>query len=163
MNPVGIGTAMHASFKPHDASTVISARSAEGNIGKATATEKKGVLEHGRRPRYARELMWSNNEDIISPAAQYSLFANPLPRPPLSAFQNSAASDTIQKHPDLFKIICGINVNVFKMLLANHPNPDFVHSVVVGLCEGFWPLADKPDYYPITCDNPFREPKNERE
>jgi len=107
--------------------------------------------------------MWGNDEDSISPAAQYSLFADPLPRPPLSVLRNSAASKTIRDHPDLFTIICNINIDAFETLLADHPKPLFVQSVLTGLREGFWPLADIPDSYPVTCDNPIHEPKTERE
>jgi hypothetical protein len=126
--------------------------------------ERRRELElRGKRPRYARDLIWGTKEDVISPAARYSFYAEPLPRPPPSVFQNSAAAETIHNHPELFKIICNINVDAFKSLLIDHPNPSFVQSVVDGLLEGFWPLADIPKHYPETWDNPIREPRTERE
>lgn len=38
--------------------------------------------------------------------------------------------------------------------IAHHSNPHFINSVLVGLCEGFWPLAEVPENYPLTYDNP---------
>jgi len=77
--------------------------------------------------------MWEDSEDIISPAAQYSLFTDPLPWPPSYVFQNSAAAETILSHLQLFTITCNIYVNVLKSVLVDHPNPLFVNSVLVGL------------------------------
>jgi hypothetical protein len=164
VNPAATGIVTRAISKLPDAGIVTSAKSAKGTIAKETALIKRDEREtRSRRPRYARELMWGYDEDIISPAAQYSLFADPLPRPPLSVLQNSAASKTIRDHPDLFTIICNINIDAFETLLADHPKPLFVQSVLTGLREGFWPLTDIPEFYPVTCDNPIHEPKTERE
>ena len=44
--------------------------------------------------------------------------------------------------PDLFKIVCKIDVDAFEKWLTHHPNHPFVNSVLTGLCEGFWPFAD---------------------
>ena len=82
----------------------------------------------------------------------YSLTAEPLPRPPLSAFTETSLK-TISENPDLFKITCLIHVNVFESLLIDHPNPLFCQSVFTGLQEGFWPWPDKPENYPETHDN----------
>lgn len=56
--------------------------------------------------------------------------------------------ETVAKHPELFKIVTPVKIDVFKNLLRNHPNPSFVKSVCDGLRYGFWPWADisKPDY-----------------
>jgi len=78
-------------------------------------------------------------------------------------FQNTVATNTIQNHPELFKIICNINIDTFQSLLSDHPRPLFVDSVVFGLRYGFWLFAEVPEHYPATCDNPIREPKTERE
>ncbi|TFY71099.1 hypothetical protein EVG20_g1905 [Dentipellis fragilis] len=84
----------------------------------------------------------------------WSLTASPLPGPPLNEFMNTAAQDTLNKHPDLFKIVTPINVDKFENMLRTHPNQPFVASVCRGLREGFWPSADmsNPDY-PSTWDN----------
>ncbi|KZV81472.1 hypothetical protein EXIGLDRAFT_585348, partial [Exidia glandulosa HHB12029] len=66
----------------------------------------------------------------------------PLPRPPPTEFENTAAVETIASHPELFKIVTPIHVERFRDLLRDHPNRPFVESVIAGLSEGFWPLAD---------------------
>jgi hypothetical protein len=53
-----------------------------------------------------------------------------------------ADETTIAKHPDLFKVVTPINVEVFAHLLGDHPNQPFVRSVCDGLRNGFWPWAD---------------------
>ena len=116
-----------------------------------------------RRPRFARDLLWGTVGDDISPAARYSLFAEPLPRPPPSELDNSVANDTICAHPELFKIICNIKIEKFKELLLDHPNQPFVQSVIIGLTEGFWPWAEKQDGYPITHCEPQHLPKDDQQ
>jgi hypothetical protein len=65
-----------------------------------------------------------------------------------------AAHETITKHPDLFKIICPINIDAFERYLQTHPNQPFVISVCKGLRKGFWPWADTSDPdLPTTWDN----------
>jgi hypothetical protein len=44
------------------------------------------------RPKFARDLIWGTVNDDISPAACYSLFADPLPPPPQSELENVAAN-----------------------------------------------------------------------
>jgi hypothetical protein len=114
------------------------------------------------RPRFARDFVWGNVEDDISPAAKYSLTAEPLPRPPESELQNLVANESVLAHPELFKITCNININKFNELLQDHPNQAFVQSVIIGLTEGFWPWAEQQDGYPTTNCEPQRPPKDER-
>ena len=78
------------------------------------------------RPKFARNLVWGTIEDDVSPAAHYSLTADPLPRPPLSELENVAPNETIHTHPELFKITCNINIKKFNELLKDHPNQPFV-------------------------------------
>jgi len=92
----------------------------------------------------------------------YSLTADPLPRPPLSAF-NKVALKTILENPDLFKITCLIHVDVLENLLVDHPKPLFCQSVLTGLRKGFWPWPDKPEEYPETHDSSDRPPKTDKE
>ena len=115
------------------------------------------------RPKFARDLVWGVIDDDISPAARYSLFAEPLPPPPQSELQNAIANKTISGHPELFKITCNINVEKFNELLRDHPNQPFVQSVIVGLTEGFWPWAEPQDGYPVTHNEPQHPPRNDRE
>ena len=114
------------------------------------------------RPKFARDLIWGSIDGTISPAAQYSLSAEPLPRPPPFELNNKAASKTIRDNPDLFKITCNINIKKFTELLEDHPNQPFVQSVLVGLREGFWPWADPQDAYPVTHNKPQHPPRNDR-
>jgi len=76
-------------------------------------------------------------EDDISPPLAIRFLLSLLPRPPPSELQNLTAIQTIQGHPELFKIICNINVKKLEELLVDHPNQPFVQSVITGLTEGF--------------------------
>jgi len=114
------------------------------------------------RPRFARDLIWGTVDSAISPAAQYSLLADPLPRPPASELNNIPANKTIRDNPHLFKIVCNIDIKKFAELLTDHPNQPFVQSVVVGLSEGFWPWAEPQDGYPVTHNEPQHPPRNDR-
>ncbi|EJD46511.1 hypothetical protein AURDEDRAFT_26158, partial [Auricularia subglabra TFB-10046 SS5] len=66
----------------------------------------------------------------------------PLPCPPPSEYRNADALKTVASRPDLFQIVTPINATRLKALLRDHPNRPFVASVIEGLTEGFWPLAD---------------------
>ena len=115
------------------------------------------------RPRFARDFIWGAIGDDISPAAHYSLLAEPLPRPPESELENIIANETIRTHPELFKITCNINIKKFTELLRDHPNQPFVRSVIAGLTEGFWPWAEQQDGYPTTHCEPQHPPRDDRE
>ncbi|TEB24949.1 hypothetical protein FA13DRAFT_1591062, partial [Coprinellus micaceus] len=83
----------------------------------------------------------------------------PLPSPPLSVLEDPILANTVHSHPELFKIVTPIKVDIFEDLLVSHPNRPFVDSVLCGLREGFWPFANIPDNYPIIHDasNPTPE------
>ena len=85
------------------------------------------------RPKFVWDFIWGPTTENISPAPRYSLFAEPLPHPPLSKLNNVDANKTIHENPNLFKIICNINVKWFTELLEDHPNQPFVESVI------YWP------------------------
>jgi hypothetical protein len=103
---------------------------------------------YGMRPKYLRYNLWHPGSDLPVMTAEWSEQAPPLPRPPSSELNNPIVNETITKHPNLFKIVTPIKVEVFERLLHDHPNPAFVRSVVQGLTDGFWPWADtqKPGY-----------------
>ncbi|KIL58037.1 hypothetical protein M378DRAFT_52794, partial [Amanita muscaria Koide BX008] len=87
----------------------------------------------------------------------------PLPSPRACEFRPEILA-TISSHPDLFKIVTPINVEVFARLLQPHPNQPFVHSVLTGLLKGFWPYAfTHPESYPLTYDASFRPPKTQEQ
>jgi hypothetical protein len=54
---------------------------------------------------------------------------NPLSYPPLLVLKILVTTETIQNHP---KITCNINIDTFEALLIDHPQPYFVHSVIIG-------------------------------
>ena len=105
-------------------------------------------------PKFAQDLIWGTVGDTISPSAQYSLSADPLPCPPLSELSNIVANKMIHDNPALFKIVCNINIGRFVQLLEDHLNQPFVQSVIIGLCEGFWSWAEPQDRYPVTHNEP---------
>ena len=114
-------------------------------------------------PKFARDFLWGDIKDDTSPAAHYSLLTEPLPRPPKSELENAIANETIRTHPELFKITCNINIKKFMELLHDHPNQPFVHSVIIGLTEGFWPWVEQQEGYPITHCEPQHPPKSDCE
>lgn len=84
--------------------------------------------------------------------------ASPLPLAPIDISEAIPAVITILDHPDLFKIVTPIKIDIFQELLKDHPNPPLVASVCRGLREGFWPYADHtiPDFMK-TFDNSHRK------
>jgi hypothetical protein len=111
-----------------------------------------------------REFLWRDDDDTVGAAAMYSLTADPVPRPPLSEYENEVAMKTIEARPDLFSITTPIKVDVLKRLLEDHPNRPFVESVLWSFRNGFWPWAKADDEnYPAQWDNSDRPPKGDRE
>ena len=107
----------------------------------------------GSRPRYLRHNLWNPVSDPKSTVAEWTLTARPLPRPPVTEFDNTSALQTIASHPDLFRIVTPIKVDVLEKLTASHPNRPFVESVLDGLRFGFWPWAvTNRQGYPLTHD-----------
>ena len=104
--------------------------------------------------------MWDPAAAVKSRTVRWTEFAEPLPAPPASEFDNVEALETINDHPDLFAITTPINVDRFESLLSSHPNQPFVWSVCQGLHEGFWPFANTHyGEWPLTWDNSQRTPK----
>ncbi|KAG2348112.1 DNA/RNA polymerase [Suillus weaverae] len=99
-----------------------------------------------------------------SRTALWTETAEPLPRPPPDEFLNLHALQTIEENPSLFVVSTPIKIDVFESLLLDHPNQPFVHSVITGLREGFWPFANThPNQWPIVYDNSDRPPKSDGE
>ncbi|THH04752.1 hypothetical protein EW145_g5293 [Phellinidium pouzarii] len=107
-----------------------------------------------RSARNRRGLLWEDDESY-SPCAQASLQADPLPSPPPVNELPRRLVNIVQKHPELFKIVTPIKVDVFEGLLASHPNKPLVKSVCRGFREGFWPFAQIP--YDLTVDQSWRQ------
>ena len=142
---MGLATAVLQS-----AVSTTSAQSAEETTQAWNVQRRIETSKEYMRPKFARDLVWGAVEDDVSPAAHYSLSADPLPWPPQSELDNVVANETICTHPNLFKITCNINIKKFNELLKDHPNQPFVQSVITGLTEGFWPWAEPQEGYPVT-------------
>ena len=74
-------------------------------------------------------------------AAEWTEFAEPLPRPPPCEYENFSVHQSLSERPDLFRIVSPVKVAVLEELLKTHPNKAFVASVMDGLWYGFWPWA----------------------
>lgn len=96
---------------------------------------------NSERRRFRRGLEW----DWLSPkgflsALDSSLRALPLPRPP-DIGNDPCAAYALRQYPEMFKVICPVDVPALSYLLRDHPNQPFVASVMMGLTHGFWPFA----------------------
>ena len=138
---------------------------AGGLTGKPSVRDKGALNESiARGQRFKRKGVWQPSLSAYSRMALWSENAPPMPRPPDSEFNNRSALDTIHSNPSLFRVSTPIKVDVFESLLSDHPNPAFVHSVCVGLREGFWPFADThPNVWPEIFDVSDRPPKTNAE
>ena len=131
---------------------------------KWTAKSMRECEELGRRPRYLRHNVYRDDDLTSRSCTEWTEVAPPLASVPAVEFNNTLACDTINRHPGLFTVDTPINVDEFERLLTNHPNPLFVHSVVKGLRNGFWPWADTHfGEYPDTLDESLPDPKDNRE
>lgn len=145
----------------------MSAAIVEEGTSEGTALWQKHLNETiAQGQRFHRCMVWGDDSKSISGTALWTETAEPLPRPPLSEFQNDAALSTISKNLHLFKVSTPINIDRFETLLtlAHHPNPSFVRSVCIGLREGFWPWADtQVGVYPTTWEVPSPTPSTQPE
>ncbi|KAJ3532167.1 hypothetical protein NMY22_g7856 [Coprinellus aureogranulatus] len=124
----------------------------------------RSEIVRGQVPKYRRYNAWELNSDRLPNTADWTINAKPLPRPPSAELANEINATTIAQNPHLFNVSTPINIDRFEELLVTHPNQPFVHSVVTGLREGFWPCADttRPEY-PITHDAHLATTKNPAE
>ena len=109
---------------------------------------------YGFNPKYLRHNIWDEGSAALPfSTAKWTETAAPLAYIPRSELTDPVASRTVCENRNLFKIVTPIDVDKFKSMLADHPNPDFVASVCNGLSEGFWPWADtRRANYPLTHD-----------
>jgi hypothetical protein len=108
----------------------------------------RGIEQFGRKPKYLRCHIWNPDSQSAETTVSWTERARPLPRPSTVQLMHPLTRETVSKHPELFKVVTPVKVDVFENLLQDHPNPSFVKSVCCGLRHGFWPWADiwKPDY-----------------
>ena len=129
-------TRANASGRCLSVNTDTSVHIAEGTdtlkrIAQQRRTEEFRV--RGERPKQARDLLWERGEDEVGPTTLHPLMAKLLPCPPVAALKDEVGMNAIQDHPELFKIVCQIDVNALKRLLEDLPNPPLVQLVLCGL------------------------------
>jgi hypothetical protein len=158
MMPATSGTAESVTGELQNADTTTYVPTVRECIPERSVQRRIETSREYMRPRFAQDLIWGDTTNTISPATQYS-----LPRPPQSELENSTALNTIRDNPNLFKIVCNINIEKLAELLEEHPNQSFVQSVITGLREGFWPWAELQDGYPTTHNERQHPPRNDHE
>jgi hypothetical protein len=163
MTPAANGMVESVTGEPRNAVTATYVPTVRERIPERNVQRRIETSVEYMHPKFARDLIWGDITNTISPAAQYSLFADPLLQPPQSKLENSTAINTIRDNPNLFKIVCNINIKKLAVLLEDHPNQPFVQSVIAGLHGGFWPWAEPHDEYPPTHNEPQHPLRNERE
>lgn len=112
----------------------------QGKRRKADSEELSVIIR--KRPCFLRGFLWMEHSTaLLPPSAAATELAEPCPSPPENELHNATSLRTLGTHSDLFAIITPINVLALAHVLANHPNRQFVDSLLVVLCEGFWPYA----------------------
>ncbi|KAI0819140.1 hypothetical protein BC628DRAFT_1342399 [Trametes gibbosa] len=173
------GTAADARRKPADAITARTAPAAQTRPASVlTGTRAQDVEqldtsvmnvrrlrvahENAEQPRFLRGLVWDDGTPPTKCFAEVSLTHPPVPDVPRTVREDPVVISTLKTRPDLFKIVTPVNVERFEEYLSDHPNQEFVKSVVRSLREGFWPYADaKPATYPDTWDEKRPAPHDE--
>ena len=73
--------------------------------------------------------------------AAYTEIMLALPSPPENELNNKAVHATIHDHPHLFQLVTPINIDHLEHYPSLHPNQALACSIILGLCQGFWPYA----------------------
>lgn len=107
------------------------------------------------KPKYLRYNCWDMSGAPSSRVVDWSFNFNSAKAIPKAPYlpPDYPVRQTIEKHPELFRIVMPINVQALRDYVYIHENYQFIDSVLDGLRYGFWPWADvdKPGY-PITND-----------
>ncbi|KAG2754245.1 DNA/RNA polymerase [Suillus brevipes Sb2] len=107
-----------------DSNTAAIGRDVEVRIESQNVPSAEIINEEiARGQRFRRHHVWSPSMSACSRTALWTETADPMPRPPSVEFDNLEALKTIKSRPDLFKVSTPIRIDVFKSLLAHHPNP----------------------------------------
>ena len=78
------------------------------------------------RPRYLQHNLWTPDADPLLTAAEWTLLADPLPRPSQQELENLAAKQMIDECPELFGIVSPVDAEALETLASSHPNKAFV-------------------------------------
>jgi hypothetical protein len=116
LKPAISGTAGCAITEPQSAAIVTSARTVGESTRDRNVQRKIESSEEYMCPKFTRDLLWGAVEDDISPSARYSLFSEPLPRPPLPNSKTSLPfklSKAIQNFSKLFVTLMLKNLRNF--------------------------------------------------
>lgn len=66
------------------------------------------------KPKYLRFYYGGCDSDLFATTASWSEMAMPLPDPPDDEIHNTKSIQTLREHPDLFKIVTPINIDVLE-------------------------------------------------
>ena len=61
-----------------------------------------------------REFLWEVGEEEIGPTTLYSLTTKPLLQPSIAVTKDKIRTNIIHVHPDLFKVVCQIKIDIFE-------------------------------------------------
>ena len=84
------------------------------------------------RPRYARGLVWTDDDPMHTTLTAYTETMPALPSAPTNELNNPVAHAIIHHHLHLFQLITPINIACLESLLTRHPNQALVHSIILG-------------------------------
>ncbi len=139
------------------ADTATTANLAERMGMGSLAASKRKLDKVGLQPKFLRYNLWTANSSLPFTTDEWTETAKPLPRPPRSELEDPNIAETLRAHPHLFSVNTPVSVDLFELMLDNHPNQPFIHSVCQGLQEGFWPWANTHRTgYPITHHEPAK-------
>jgi hypothetical protein len=116
--------------------------------GLRTFTTANPSLKHNSHhflnpPCLWRGFVWSDSSNNkISPAAYYTEIAPPLSSPPQHLLDDPQLQASIKSLGNAIKVDTPFDIDKLELLLSDHPNQPFVHSVMKGFHEGFWPFDE---------------------
>ena len=115
----------------------------KGPVSLGNSSLKHKAADTLGSPQFCHAFVWSDNsKDYVSPSALFTELAPPLPSPPQHLLDDPIIQESICSLGDAIKVDTPFNVDKFELLLTDHPNQPFVHSVMKGLREGFWPFDE---------------------
>lgn len=98
-------------------------------------SKRKADITHDI-PRFCQGYKWTDTSSL-SPSATFTEIASPLPSPPFHLLSDPLIKIALSCYHNSIKIETPFDVNCFKNLFFDHPNPAFVASIMSSLCNGF--------------------------